>query len=136
MSCFQEVTTPAPYQLTPRLTCANIWGKLKSLGKKENTLLYNQCQKLLSLCNLRKISQERKMSKDDLLVWRAGTLGRVKPVVRGAAEEMPSGYDCEGLDTHLLCSHSAYTELPNLSCLSCLICNLVKTKTIYLLEPP
>lgn len=76
------------------------------------------------------------MSKDDLLVWRTGTLGRVKPVVRGAAEEMPSGYDCEGLDTHLLCSHSAYTELPNLSCLSCLKCNLVKTKTIYLLEPP
>lgn len=31
----QEVTTPAPYQLTPRFTCANIWGKLKSLGKKE-----------------------------------------------------------------------------------------------------
>ena len=76
------------------------------------------------------------MPKDDLPVWKAGTLRWMKPVVRGAAEEMPSGYDCEGLDTHLLCSHSAYTELPNLSCLSCLICNLVKTKTIYLPEPP
>lgn len=70
------------------------------------------------------------MPKDDLLLggWSLWSEEQQK--------KCPMVYDCEGLDTHLLCSYAGYTELPNLSCLSFIICNLVKTETIYLLELP
>lgn len=83
-----EVTTPA-YQLTPRLTCANIWDKLKSLGKEKIHYFIINAKSFSINVILRKLAK-KKMPKDDLPVWKAGTLRWMKPVVRGAAEEMPS----------------------------------------------